>query len=474
MNIGSNINLFDGELEQGSINGETGANATSSSIIRTKNYITIPNGVEKLRIIRTKVGSSSYAIGLRFYDSSQTYLSAATYNYKYNYIDIDIINNAKYLRFVDLSNDLTNKYKVTTDLGSCGYTPTNIGGIDYEVKNKSIFGGYLYTATSGNVTYTTNPDGTVLANGTASGTSLSLSSTTAIANGYTRILKAGSYKLSGGTSKNSVQIISTIGTSIANTGTSTNIKTFTLEQDTECFIRIQGKSGETFTNYVVYPMCTKSDLPENYVSYKDCIHTIPLPTGMEFCKLGTYKDYPYKKDGRWYKHKEIGKVVLTGDNEGWSISGTGTANWFYQSGNVLISSPANTTEVVRQNDLCNRYMYAQITTGNTDTGFWVLTNQIRIRYGTEDTIENFTTWLSNNNVIVYYILANSVEEEITDKDTIYYLEHFPIYKEYTNIECINDVKPDMHIDYLYDNEVNNYWGKELDSLAEKLHDLQNS
>ena len=71
-------------------------------------------------------------------------------------------------------------------------------------------------------------------------------------------------------------------------------------------------------------------------------------------------------------------------------------------------------------------------------------------------------------------MSSLVIEEITDEDAIYYLEHFPIYKEYTNIECINDIKPDMHIDYLYDNEVNNYWGAELDSLAEKIHDLQNS
>lgn len=239
------------------------------------------------------------------------------------------------------------------------------------------------------------------------------------------------------------------------------------------YVRFSLREYTDYTNsdsamFSFLPITTVND----YVEPKKQIHTIPLPAEMEFCKLGTYKDYPYKKDGKWYKHKEIGKVVLTGDNEGWSISGTGTANWFYQSGNVLISSPANTTEAVRQNDLCNRYTYAQITTGNTDTGFWILTNQIRIRYGTEDTIENFTTWLSNNNVIVYYVLANSVEEEITDKDTIYYLEHFPIYKEYTNIECINEVKPDMHIDYLYDNEVNNYWGAELDSLAEKLHNLE--
>ena len=135
---------------------------------------------------------------------------------------------------------------------------------------------------------------------------------------------------------------------------------------------------------------------------------------MELAKIGDYQDYIYKSEGKWYKYGAVGKLVGNG-TENWTISGTGTQNYYYK---LAITTEADVVENVRGQLKCNQYTYNQITSTNTLQGIWVTNNDWRIRYGTEETIENFKTNLANNNLIVYYVLATPTITEITDTTLI--------------------------------------------------------
>ena len=135
-------NLFDGELEQGTISSSTGNNSDLSTAIRSKNFVEI--GVNTAFTLSRKRGTGS--LGFRCYDKNKNFLGTiftainggtlkATYTTN---------SNTVYIRFIDNTNDLTNKYQI--EIGS---TAT-----DYEKPN------YKLKSVQMPVLTTTNEDGT--------------------------------------------------------------------------------------------------------------------------------------------------------------------------------------------------------------------------------------------------------------------------------------------------------------------------
>ena len=49
-----------------------------------------------------------------------------------------------------------------------------------------------------------------------------------------------------------------------------------------------------------------------FVAHQEQTVTIPLPAGMELCKIGNYQDYIYRMGCNWYKYKTIEKIILDG------------------------------------------------------------------------------------------------------------------------------------------------------------------
>ena len=92
--------------------------------------------------------------------------------------------------------------------------------------------------------------------------------------------------------------------------------------------------------------------------------------------------------------------------------------------------------------LCNYYQSKSITSSTTQEGFYLngTTSEhkpfIRIRYGTEDTASNFKTWLSTHNLIIYCLLYEATDTEITNETLIEQLDNLEKLKSYngtTNI-----------------------------------------
>ena len=127
---------------------------------------------------------------------------------------------------------------------------------------------------------------------------------------------------------------------------------------------------------------------------------------IELCKIGNYQDYFYKDSGKWYLHKEIGKVVLNG-SESWGKSGASTSSIFVGSTNI--------TNAIDGNGLSNLFTYSS----QVGVGYFTIYNdganlRLCVDNNTISTIEAFKTWLSNNNVVVYYVLATPVNTALED------------------------------------------------------------
>ena len=114
-----NNNIFDNQMEKGDITAYSGVNASSTTRIRSKNYISLFN-MKKIRIIRDDSNSTT-TIGLRFYDKDKNFLGYSTTALT-GLVDLtSILSNilekgAKYFRFVVVDEtDLTKKYGINLD-----------------------------------------------------------------------------------------------------------------------------------------------------------------------------------------------------------------------------------------------------------------------------------------------------------------------------------------------------------------------
>lgn len=202
---------------------------------------------------------------------------------------------------------------------------------------------------------------------------------------------------------------------------------------------------------------------------KGQVKEITLPTSMEMCKIGNYVDEFIHQDNKWYKKKQIQKKILNG-----------TENWSYASNLFLISSITNYKITSENICICTHYISQNcvtttanvldkhITFRNQDT-----TKRLYIKDSDFTSVTDFKTWLSNNNVTLYYVLATPVIEEITDSTFIEQLngiDDVQLFKGINHISTITEnQKPILNLEYtkLTDIEINesNY----LKSIELKEH-----
>lgn len=207
--------------------------------------------------------------------------------------------------------------------------------------------------------------------------------------------------------------------------------TFTLTEDlTDVKLQIRIQHPRTLENLILKPQLELSTTATSYEQYREEEYELKLGN-IELCKIGDYSDILFKnveedenynaelEEGTWYKKNVVGKVVLDGSESGWSVANTGTANYYYRW--------TYKTRVITGRTLFNYYINAMITNNNVEQGAY-LTNitseasQLRIRYGTEDTLENYMSWLSTHNLILYHAFETPTYTQITDTTLISQLE----------------------------------------------------
>lgn len=223
-----------------------------------------------------------------------------------------------------------------------------------------------------------------------------------------------------------------------------NNKTFTTTSTNFQFARIvirATNSGNISPSDLAEPQLEKGYDATAYASYI---------TPIELCKIGAYQDRVYKENGKWYLHKEIGKMVFDGSaDENWTYNGDdGSTSQFGLADSIgAVATGSNSTEAFVSNF-----------TGNvngstaTDPCFWL--NQqgllrLRVYQSTAHNLADFKTWLGTALPSVYYVLATATDTEITDDMLLEQLNHaYSLYIGENNILSVTpNLMPEIEIAY---------------------------
>lgn len=175
----------------------------------------------------------------------------------------------------------------------------------------------------------------------------------------------------------------------------------------------------TFTNFKFTIQLENGDVVTEHEPYKEENKVIKLPKNVFLAKIGNVQDYI---DNKGILQKNIDKIVLNGSenwlyNESWSSKGDNT-NAFY------ISRPTNMKEA---EVVSSHFPYVASGWNYDEIGISVSYYLIIRVPKTITTVDELKTWLSNNNVTVYYILSEPYTVNLNFNNII------PQYAEQTNI-----------------------------------------
>ena len=167
-------------------------------------------------------------------------------------------------------------------------------------------------------------------------------------------------------------------------------------------------------------------------------------TPIKLNKIGTYQDYIYKENDKWYLHKEIGVEVFNGTEswQDWSTSSTGR-RFALDKSSVIKPPPNNETNA----DILSNYYVVKTGTQtyNSNVGISVMASgYIAIYDGINSTLNDFKNWLGTHNVNVKYALQTPTNTEITYTPLIEQLESIKnaMSKEgTTNVNQVNNDAP---------------------------------
>ena len=157
---------------------------------------------------------------------------------------------------------------------------------------------------------------------------------------------------------------------------------------------------------------------------------------IELCKIGNYQDKLYYDSGKWYIEKNIGKVVYNG-----------TENWYFTSNCCFTNNIEDTVKRppnnnTKANIICDHYQLdtlANCYNNVTDKRISVNNGGYLYIYDTSFIGANaIKTWLTTNNVTVYYALATPTTTEITNTNLISQLNNLYEFYVQSNIVSISN------------------------------------
>ena len=237
--------------------------------------------------------------------------------------------------------------------------------------------------------------------------------------------------------------------SVQKSNVNKNYLSHTMLENTN-FVRIGYRNDKGFKDFQV----ENGEVATDYIEHQSQTYAISLGT-MELAKIGNYQDHIVKRSNKWYKYKAIKKYKITG---GESIALMATSDYGYRFVIYDIVDAISSAEIY-----CNAFRWRKeyntnnrfnVNTINEDLihlrdakngiGLWVR----KEHYITS--IEELKTYFTNNNIYVYYPLAEPVYEEITDTNLIAELdamEKSNLYEGITNIYTISDFNPELELHY---------------------------
>ena len=190
-----------------------------------------------------------------------------------------------------------------------------------------------------------------------------------------------------------------------------------------------------------YTFTTPSNTKYIALLFKNSNNTpsVGMIGNLQLEKGSSVSDYQPYGVGKWYLHKEIGKVVLNG-SENWGVGVYGTNSYNLAKNDMLYT---NNNIVVILSNLFKGIPYNDRTTGNNIIYPDVNESTIYIRNTSYTSLADFKTMLGITNLVSYYVLATPTSEGIPT-NLINQLEQLYIAQSknnQTNISQVSNDKP---------------------------------
>ena len=208
------------------------------------------------------------------------------------------------------------------------------------------------------------------------------------------------------------------------------------------------QTGDAANSYITIEdfQIEQGETPTDFAPYQGMqSYTVDLGA-TELCKIGDYQDYIYKSGDDWYLHKETTKAVFDG-TENWNY---GSISSFYR-GSLTFSDWKPS-----QQNFYNSHFIAG-NTGNIPNVCGIGSTQVFMSMDASlgvTTKAQWLTWLSNNNVTMYTILATPTDTQITDDTLLGQLEAFlkaTIYQPTTTITASGTLPAILNVEAFTDN-----------------------
>ena len=392
-------NLFDGKIEGGTINVDTGLNSQYSSTLRTTGYIKVKENTGyatsfNIDYVKQRTTSGNAYTRIYYYDSNKNFISA-------EYITLSFVapSNCSYVRWLMYSQIQTNEIEnvkqnlnlqIEEGTQATAYEPYYDG---YKVSGKSC-GKNLYRGIN-NVSYRGFSEGAwVFVNGDqqAYGNRLVTHSTKFN-------LPLGDYVFNHN-GENLIQIIKNKEEEVIGKG---KIFTVTSINDTYC-IRAKVRVDNELVEFKEIQL-EEATTPTPYEPYKESTYSYILDEPLRSLPNGVCDEIDLEKG---VVTRRVGRVVLDG-SESWREYNT--TNESYNEAIVSLSFECG-----------NFYQHNSMTNNcpQTDTHRVVCVGERQIYYRVPKSvgsdIESFKRWLQANPTTVYYELANPTTEYLIKDD----------------------------------------------------------
>jgi len=193
-----------------------------------------------------------------------------------------------------------------------------------------------------------------------------------------------------------------------------------------------------------YAQLEQGSTATTYEPYQEQYYPIKM-NNIELCKAGTHQDYFFKRNGLWYLHKEIGKIVLDGDENITQNSAT-----FNNVIRYSLTQSAITYLIYKQDGYCNQLPILNSFVSDSEHTY-IYNNLLYLFYNKNRIadLDALKTYLSTNNFILYAILTTPTDTQITDVELVSQLDALYTAQIHstTNIMSYSDLEPYIDLKY---------------------------
>nr|DAS24472.1 MAG TPA: hypothetical protein [Caudoviricetes sp.] len=444
--VGSNVNLFDGELESGSLTNNTGQNYGNAKNTRSKNYLAVE---ENTTYALSDNINGSFIV--HAYDKDKNWLKMiGASNYTGKYIFTTPTQTA-YIRFRTNETDLTAKIKLERGSAITPYSPPGMGCVKMDVVNSNL----LDFNVAQNSRVTVNEDGTLTINGTG-GFSLNIDKLQLKAGTtYYQKVELISGSISGSNINNTFLSFAGTGAWISSEKFSQTNSTKDTEKTT-----IWINASAIFNNAVIkiWANTDKSD----FVLHQSQTAIMSIQQAM--------LEGDYVAD---VEHHEWGKVVLTGEEVLIDSSSTSTRKWwgidFSNYGIYQYNDPTKVCDVLttkfKSRPQQGTFLPGQVALITNNKNMYFV-------FETDTTEEQARAILKD--MPVYFRLATPINLELTEEQKAVREQKMYTYKNITNIS-LSDELASVDVEYKKDLETeHNKLQNEIDEIKQLISTTETS